>query len=159
MVTENDSGLIVISGPPSREAFLVGFWRWVELLASGEHERASAALWRKPAPFWSRWFRSPPDPEALPQRIRTLWGGDQPWHVVVPNARIVGEVNNAAETSFPAKPPWGPGRVGWGLAHVPVTVEPARAKDDDVPLMGVAVSFFLREVPGGLAMEFEIVHV
>lgn len=45
------------------------------------------------------------------------------------------------------------------MAQIPVTNHPDRAKDDDVSLMGVAVSYFLKEVLGRLALEFEIVHL
>jgi hypothetical protein len=144
------STLIVIVGPPTREVFLAAFWQWVAVLAEREPARASAAL------FWSR---PPRDPEALPRQILAFWEGDRTWHVIVPNDRLIAAVNDAAEVSIPSDPPWGNGRVGWGMAQVPVTTEPDRAKADDVPLMGVAVSFFLRDVHGGLALEFEIVHM
>lgn len=142
--------LILISGPPTREAFLAAFWQWVAILAEHEPARASAALW---------WARPPRDPEALARQILTFWKSDRPWHVIVPNDRLIAVVNDAADVSIPSDPRWGDGRVGWGMAQVPVTDHPDRAKDDDVPLMGVAVSFFLKEVSGRLALEFEIVHV
>lgn len=52
--------LILVSGPPTREAFLAAFWQWVANLAEREPARASAALW---------WTSPPRDPEALARQI------------------------------------------------------------------------------------------
>jgi hypothetical protein len=147
--SRDPSMLIRIDGPPTRDAFLRAFWLWVEILANGDTARASAAL---------HWDQSPRDPHALSSQIQRFWGGDRSWHVVVPNDRLVRQVSEAAQFSL-LNSRRSDGRIAWGLAQVPVTTEPERAKEDDVPVMGVAVSFFLKGVPGGLALEFEIIHV
>jgi hypothetical protein len=48
---------------------------------------------------------------------------------------------------------------GWLLAQIPLTTDAERPKRDDIPLMGLAVSFFLREYQSRYVMEFEIFHL
>jgi hypothetical protein len=147
---DNVSRLLVFHGDLSRSTFLLGFWRWVELLAANDNQGATEALW---------WSGQAPDPEAFTERYRTFWGRNRLWHAVVPNKRLVGVVNEAAEVEFEHFSRWDPAHVGWGLAQVPVTPTPAEAKSDTVELMGVATSFFLRQHADGLVLEFEIIHV
>ena len=45
------------------------------------------------------------------------------------------------------------------MAQVPLTTEPADPKNDEIPLMGLASSFFVRELDGKYVLEFEIFHV
>lgn len=45
------------------------------------------------------------------------------------------------------------------MAQVPVTTEPADPKNDGIPLMDVAASFFVRELSGQYVLEFEIFHL
>lgn len=144
-----ETGRLVVVGDPSRELFLFAFWQWVGIFAAGDDQRTMDAL------FWE----SSPRSSELLSLFRKFWGGAEPWHVIVPNQRLVGVVNDAAETEFPAEPSWHAGAVGWGLAQVPVTTTPHLALHDDVVLMGVAVSFFVRQVPGGYALQYEIVHI
>ncbi len=99
---------------------LDGFWRWVELLAADDDKGALEALhWRK-GTKGTKWT-----PEALKDCITTFWGGNNPWSVVVPNERLVGIINDAAEFQPRNAKGW-----AWFLAQVPVTTEPADPKDD-----------------------------
>jgi hypothetical protein len=146
----------------SRENYLAGFWRFVELLAEDRYDAALAGLWRE--------HGGPNDPDQFRQRIETFFGGDQPWSVVIPNERLVGEINRAAEVMLPDEfeaqatgrahghSADEPGGMGWMLGLIPVTNQPDKAKDDDVVLMGVAASFFLVRQQGSYVMRFEIFH-
>ena len=49
--------------------------------------------------------------------------------------------------------------MGWFLAQVPVTTEPADPKDDKISLMGVANSFFVRQFGEYYVLEHEIIHL
>ena len=143
----------------TRETFLDGFWRFVALLAEGRYDAALAGLvWRS---------GRAPDPDDFRQRIEGFWGGDAPWTVVIPNARLVGVISDDAEVLLPAEfhaqtcsgdHPEHAGNVGWLRALIPVTNQPHKAKDDDVVLMGVAASFFVLRQPEGYALQFEIFH-
>jgi hypothetical protein len=73
--------------------------------------------------------------------------------VVVPNDRLIGVVNDGAEYQPPNREGW-----GWLMAQVPLTTEPADPKNDAIPLMGLATSFFVRELAGRYVLEFEIFH-
>lgn len=42
---------------------------------------------------------------------------------------------------------------------MPVTTEPADPKDDKIPLMGLASSFFVRQFGEHFVLEHEIFHV
>jgi hypothetical protein len=44
------------------------------------------------------------------------------------------------------------------MAQIPLTTRPADPKDDAIPLMGLASSFFVRELAGRHVLEFEIFH-
>ena len=71
---------------------------------------------------------------------------------MIPNDRLVGVINDAAEIQLPSE-----GKA-WMMAQVPLTNEPHRAKDDDIMLMGAAVSLFIEEIGDALRFEFEIFH-
>lgn len=126
--------------------YLDGFWRWVELLANDDYQGALEALHWPKGTSWT--------PDQLKKRITTFYGGDAPWSVVVPNERLVGVINDDAQYAPRNKEGW-----GWFMAQVPVTTEPADPKNDEIPLMGVAGSFFVRELDGYFVLEFEIFHV
>jgi hypothetical protein len=142
----NGDRLIQLPMVDSKGNYLDGFWQWVELLATDDYQRALEALhWPKGA-TWT--------PDALKNRITTFFGGDVPWSVVVPNDRLIGVINDAAEFQPRGQAGW-----GWLMAQIPVTTEPADPKNDKIPLMGLASSFFVRESQGHYVLEFEIFHV
>jgi hypothetical protein len=85
--------------------------------------------------------------------ITTFWGGDAPWSVVIPNERLVTVINDDAQF----EPQNQDGR-GWFMAQVPVTTEPDDPKNDAIPLMGVASSFFVRPWRDYFVLEHEIFH-
>jgi|SRR6516164_7455802 hypothetical protein len=148
MATLNLNGdrLIRIPLVDSKANYLDGFWRWVELLAADDYKGAlEALLW----PNGTSWT-----PEALKKRVTTFFGGDAPWSVVVPNDRLVGVINAAAEFQ-----PRNPEGRGWFMAQMPVTTEPSDPKNDKIPLMGLASSFFVRERDECYVLEFEIFHL
>ena len=74
--------------------------------------------------------------------------------MVVPNDRLVGVINAAAEFQ-----PRNPEGRGWFMAQMPVTTEPSDPKNDKIPLMGLASSFFVRERDECYVLEFEIFHL
>jgi hypothetical protein len=45
------------------------------------------------------------------------------------------------------------------MAQIPLTTQPANPKDDEIPLMGLASSFFVRELGANYVLELEIFHV
>src|SRR5262249_10150645 len=134
--------------PPvdSKANYLGGFWRWVEMLANDDYRGALEGLYWPRGTSWT--------PGALKSRITTFFGGDAPWSVVVPNERLIGVVNDAAEYQPQNQDGW-----GWFLAQIPLTTEPADPKNDAIPLMGLASSFFVRPHRGHYVMEFEIFHL
>jgi hypothetical protein len=142
----NSNRLIRIPLVDSKANYLDGFWRWVELLANNDYQRALEALHWAKGTSWT--------PEALKNWITTFFGGDAPWSVVVPNDRLIGVLNDAASFQPPNKEGW-----GWFMAHIPVTTEPADPKNDEILLMGLASSFFVRKRRGHYVLEFEIFHV
>jgi len=129
----------------SKQNYLSGFWRWVGFLAADDYRGAIESLyWAEPT-SWTA--------DALRRRVTTFFGGNSPWVVVIPNERLVAVVNDAAEFS-----PRTEENSGWFLAQIPLTTEPADPKSDEIPLMGLACSFFVRENAGALVMEHEIFH-
>lgn len=148
MPTLNLNGDRIIQLPveDSKANYLSGFWQWVELLAADDYQRALEALyWPKGCSF---------TPEKLKARITTFFGGAAPWSVVVPNDRLIGVINDAAEFQ-----PRNRDGQGWFMAQVPLTTEPADPKSDAIPLMGLASSFFIWELDGKYVLVFEIFHV
>ncbi len=123
--------------------YLDGFWRWVEYLAADDYQGALRAL-RWPCE-WA--------PGELRQRITSFFGGPDPWSVVIPNERLVNVINDSSEFELRNKKGW-----GWFMAQIPLTTKPADPKDDQIPLMGLASSFFVREDNGGYVLEHEIFH-
>ena len=126
--------------------YLGGFWQWIELLANDNYDAALDALyWAKP----TTWTAA-----KLKERITTFFGGDDPWFVVIPNDRLINVINDAGEYEPPAND-----RRGWFMAQIPLTTEPDDPTNDEIPLMGLASSFFVREIDGQYVLEHEIFHV
>ncbi|HET6573646.1 MAG TPA: hypothetical protein VFG68_08600 [Fimbriiglobus sp.] len=142
----NGERLIRLPLVDSKPNYLAGFWQWVELLANDNYQRALEALHWPKGTSWT--------PEQMKSRITTFYGGDAPWSVVVPNERLVGVINDDAQFQPRNQDGW-----GWFMAQVPVTTEPADRKNDEIPLMGVASSFFVRQHGGHYVLEFEIFHL
>jgi len=142
----NGDRLIRLPVEDSKANYLAGFWRWVELMAADDYQGALEALhWPKGTAF---------TPAKLKERVTKFYGGDAPWSVVVPNDRLIGVINDDAQFQLRNREGW-----GWFMAQVPVTTEPADPKNDEIPLMGVAASFFVRELAGQYVLEFEIFHL
>jgi hypothetical protein len=148
MVTLNLNGnrLIRIPVEDSMTNYLAGFWQWVELMAAGDYQGALEALHWPKGIAWT--------PAKLKERVTTFFGGDAPWSVVVPNDRLIGVINDAAEFQPRNREGW-----GWFMAQVPLTTKPADPKNDEIPLRGLASSFFVRELGGKYVLEFEIFHL
>jgi len=141
----NGERLIRLPQEDSKENYLAGFWRWVEILAAADYGRAAEALYWARGPAWT--------PAALEKAVTTFFGGEEPWSVVVPNARLVGAINDAAQCDA--------GRSeggGWFMAQIPLTTAPSDPKSDQIPLMGLATSFFVRPHEGAYVLELEIFH-
>jgi hypothetical protein len=140
----NGEHLIRLPLEHSKRNYADGFLQWVKILAMGDYERAiEALLWPK-GTTWT--------PESLEKQITLFFGGNKPWSVVIPNDRLVKVVFDGIEQGMC-------GESGWFLAHIPLTTKPNSAKDDDIPLMGLATSFFVRQHEGSFVFEFEIFHV
>ncbi len=138
--------LILLPRVISKSNYLAGFWRWVALLAAQDYQQALNALHWPKGTTWT--------PEALKKRITTFFGGGAPWFVVIPNDRLIGVINDAATYQAPGSEGW-----GWFMAQIPLTTDPADPKNDEIPLMGLAISFFIRQSGQSYVMEFEIFHV
>jgi hypothetical protein len=142
----NAHRLIRLPLEDTKANYLSGFWQWVNLLAAHDYQGALDALY---------WFKSTSwTPEELKKRITNFWGGDAPWSVVVPNDRLIGVINDDAQFQ-----PRNRDDRGWFMAQVPVTTEPADPKNDKIPLMGVASSFFVRQLGDFYVLEHEIFHL
>jgi len=142
----NEERLIRLPIQDSKENYLEGFWQWVRLLAQDDYQGALESL------YWSRdvsWTQN-----ALKERVTTFFGGCHPWTVVIPNDRLVKVINDSAEFQARNAKEW-----GWLMAQIPVTTEPEDPMRDDIPLMGLATSFLMRQHEGHYVMEFEIFHV
>ena len=142
------SGELLIRLPvqDSKENYLEGFWRWVRLLADDDYQGALESLhW----PRGSTWTQ-----DTLKERVTTFFGGKDPWTVVIPNDRLVKVINDASDFQPRNQKGW-----GWLMAQIPVTTEPDDPKKDNILLMGLAASFFVREHQGHYVLEFEIFHV
>lgn len=138
----NGPNLIRLPCENSNQNFLNGFWQWVEILTLGNYKLAVESLY---------WERKPWGPEDLERQITTFFSKTVPLFPVIPNQRLIKLVNDNAEVQWDQEG-------GWVLAQIPMTNEPAKSKDDDVPLMGLAASFFVRKFEGSYVLEFEIFH-
>jgi hypothetical protein len=142
----NCDRLILLPLVDSKSNYLDGFWRWIELLANDDYQQALEALHWPNGTSWT--------PDSLKKQIATFFGGDAPWSVVVPNERLIGAINDAATYQRQNQDGW-----GWFMAQIPLTTEPADPKNDEIPLMGLASSFFVRQFDGHYVLEFEIFHI
>jgi hypothetical protein len=142
----NGKHLIQLPLQDSKENYLEGFWRWVRLLELDDYEGALEALYWPKGLSWT--------PDSLKKRVTTFFGERNLWAVVIPNDRLVKVINDAAEFQTRNADGW-----GWLMAQIPVTTEAKDPKRDDIPLMGLATSFFLREYQSHYVMEFEIFHL
>ena len=142
----NGDHLIRMPIDDSKSNHLAGFWRWVEILANGDFKLGIESLFWDDGAFWTS--------EQLEDRITTFFGGDDPWSVVIPNERLIGVINDAVDHQ-----PRIDNERGWFMAQIPVTTKPDDPKDDKIPLMGLAVSFFVREHDGNHVLQYEIFHV
>src|SRR5690242_10643080 len=129
----NHDRLIRLPTVDSKANYLAGFWQWIELMAADDYRGALEALHWPKGNSWT--------PDKLKERITNFWGGEKPWSVVVPNERLIEVINDAAEFQPRNAEGW-----GWFLAQVPVTTQPADPKNDEIELMGIASSFFVRQL-------------
>ncbi len=127
----------------TKEIYLGAFWRWVELMADDRYDLAAKAFLSR-----STWTA-----DGLKERVTTFFGGDAPWHVVIPNDRLIGVINDNTTYS-----PMDDER-GWFMAQIPLTTETDDPKADDIPLVGVAVSFFVLDRGDHYELFFEIFHI
>jgi hypothetical protein len=139
----NGAHLIRMRRENSTRAFTDGFWQWVQILQTGHYERAIEALY---------WQKKPPKPALFKKSIITFFGETTPLFPVIPNERLIGVINDAVEIEWRDDG-------GWAMAMIPLTSDVARAKEDDVHLMGLATSFFLRKFNGRYVLEHEIFHL
>lgn len=137
--------LIQLPTLDSKENYLKGFWQWVRRLEQDDYKGALDCLYWPQGSSWT--------PDALRQRVTTFFASG-PWTVVVPNERLVKVIDDAAQFQPRNAKGW-----GWLMAQIPVTTEPGDPKRDDIPLMGLATSFFLRERHSHYVMELEIFHL
>ena len=140
----NGDRLIRLPLEDTKANYLRGFWEWVHFLAEDDYTRALQSLY---------WPNKAFTPKQLKNRITRFWGGAKPWSVVVPNQRLIQVIEAEAQFS-----PRNETQDGWFLAQIPVTTEPSRPKDDDIPLQGVAVSFSVREREASYVLALEIFH-
>jgi hypothetical protein len=138
--------LILFSRNDTKENYLSAFWRWVAILADDDYQLGLEALWWPNGTTWTA--------EKFKDRIATFFGGGVAWTVVVPNERLVGVINGNADFE-----PRGNNEFGWLRAQIPLTNEPADPKRDEIPLMGLASSFFVRPRGEHYVLEFEIFHL
>ena len=138
----NGARLIRMRRENSNDVFVNGFWQWIEILESGDYTRAVEALY---------WQNKPPKPSAFKKQIATFFGKATPLFPVIPNTRLINVVNDAMEIDWQDDG-------GWAMAQIPLTDDPTKARDDDVALMGLATSFFIRDLNGQYVLEHEIFH-
>ncbi len=136
--------MIRLPNEDSKANGLDGFWQWVTMMAADDFDSAAAAV------VWPNETVTGP---GLRSTVTGFFGGDEPWSVVVPNDRLVGEINDMATWQPPQAD-----QAGWLMAMVPLTLQPEDPKDDDIPLMGLATSFFLERDGDASVLTFEIFH-
>jgi hypothetical protein len=139
----NGPNLIRLPCENTNRTFLDGFWKWVEILAAGNYVQAIESLY---------WEREPWKPEELEHRITTFFSNTETYVPVIPNQRLVKVINDKSEIEWQQTG-------GWARALIPVTNKPECSKEDDVPLMGLATSFFVRRFGSNYVLEFEIFHL
>jgi hypothetical protein len=73
---------------------------------------------------------------------------------VIPNDRLVRVIDDAAQYEEPRA-----GGDGWLMAQIPLTTAPGDPKNDDILLVGLATSFFVRKHEKWYVLELEIFHL
>jgi len=146
LVRLREDRLILFPRVDTKENYLKAFWRWVSLIAEDDYQQALEALQWPNGTSWTA--------DALKERVTTFFGGNDPWSVVIPNDRLVGVINDAADFK-----PRDNDEFGWFMAQIPLTTQPADPKNDEITLMGLACSFFVRPRGENYVMEFEIFHL
>jgi hypothetical protein len=136
--------MIQIEGGHTAPGYLNAFWQWVTLMADGDYDAALNAL------YWGD-TQYKPDPSRFRHSIEHFFGGPDPWSVVVPNERLIDEINRRAEIRLGTE-----GEPGAFITHIPVTTRPEDPKDDKIPLMGHGVEMIVRDVGGAILLEFGI---
>jgi hypothetical protein len=139
----NGPNLIRLPCENSNQTFLNGFWRWVDILSLGNYVLAVESLY---------WEKAPWTPEELENRIRTFFSKTERFFPVIPNQRLINVINENSKIEWRE-------HGGWGLAQIPMTNQPEKSKDDDVLLMGLAASFFVRKLDEDYVLQFEIFHL
>ncbi len=116
---------------------------WVALLVRGDFSAAVASI---------RWGeKSAMTPEELEERITTFFNDSDVMVPIIPNERLVSMIDEKMEIEWDEED-------GWATALIPVSQEPQKAKEDDVSLMGIAVSFFIVKEEDHQVLEFEHFH-
>ena len=136
--------MIQIEGGHTASAYLDAFWQWVTFMADGDYDAALDAL------YWED-IQYKPDPSRFRHSIEHFFGGPDPWSVVVPNERLIDEINRRAEIHLPTGD-----EPGVFVTHIPVTTRPEDPKDDKIPLMGHGVEMLVRDVGGLNLLAFGI---
>ena len=137
-------GLLLLPSDRVDASFREGFWRWISLLAEGDFQAAVEAL---------RWGEGTEmSPGQLEERIATFFNDSDVMVPIVPNERLVAMIDEKMEIEWDEED-------GWGRALLPVSNEPDRAKEDDVALMGIAITFFVVKQGEHQVLEFEKFHV
>jgi hypothetical protein len=149
----NSDHLIRMPVVHSKENYLDGFWRWVALMEAGQYDRAIEALYW-PGHLFGFGVKTTWTGLKLEKRVTTFFGGDNPWSVVIPNERLIGTINEACIFEPRRKK-----NMGWFMAQIPLTTEPDDPKNDNIPLMGLASSFFVRKKGDSLVLSHEIFHI
>jgi hypothetical protein len=144
---QNGLPLLRFPKEDSKANYLAAFWQWVQLLANDDYAGALDALYWDTPTTWTA--------ETLKEHVTTFFGGDDPWSVVIPNQRLVNVIGDACEI----EPPADSDRRGWFMAQIPITTKPDDPLDDEISLMGLASSFFVREIDGEYVLEHEMFHV
>jgi hypothetical protein len=145
-MTSASDTLIRLPPTDTKLTYLGGFWKWVERLAADDYQSALDGLAWSQGTTWTA--------ASLKERVTTFFGGPSAWTVVVPNGRLVAQINDAADYAPQNRDGW-----GWFMAQIPLTTEPSNPKDDQIPLMGLATSFFVRPRDGYYVLELEIFHL
>ena len=145
MSTGDESSIIRVSGHSER-AYLGAFWEWIAIMATDDFDAAiSAVLWGG---------EEPPSAKDIKHLISMLYGDTQ-WMVVIPNERVVAHIKSCAEiTKSGNGQPW-----GHFFAHIPITDDPDRAKEDDTYIFAVAVEIEVVPHDGYLAMQYCMMHI
>ena len=137
-------GLLLLPSDRVDASFREGFWRWISLLAEGDFQAAVEAL---------RWGEGTEmSPGQLEERIAAFFNDSDVMVPIVPNERLVAMIDEKMEIEWDEED-------GWAMALLPVSNEPDKAKDDNVALMGIAISFFVVKQGGHQVLEFEKFHV